>query len=152
MRGHPLGQIIRQRIAYLQDRNCPYSLPVVIRDTMRDVEETARFRAPKFLAAYLDVLKYYLIETDRGELFPEGLRFELYLEFGVATQTLLSMIHLGLSRTSAVAINDYLASDVLTEEEVVARLLDRDWGSLDIPMIVKRDIQIALERRSLMAS
>ena len=60
MRGLPLGQIIRRRIRYLDEHGRRYILATVIRNTMRDVEEVARFRAPKYLSAYLDVLKYHL--------------------------------------------------------------------------------------------
>ncbi|MBK8176627.1 MAG: DEAD/DEAH box helicase [Rhodospirillales bacterium] len=148
MRGLPLGQIIRRRIAYLEKHNRQYKIPVVIRDTMRDVEEVARFRAPKYLAAYLDVLKQHLDETGKSELFPEELRFDLFLEFGVATQTLLSLIGLGLSRTSAVALNEFLADDRLAESAVFEWLQTRRWQTLDVPAIVKREVEIMLARRT----
>lgn len=148
MRGLPLGQIIRRRISYLQDHNRSISLPAVIRDTMRDVEDVARFRAPKYLAAYLDVLKYHLDEIGEGELFPEGLRFDLYLEFGVATETLLSLIGIGLSRTSAVAINEFMADDSLSEDGVVQWLQSRRWQTLDIPAVVRREVDGLLSRRA----
>jgi hypothetical protein len=148
MRGLPLGQIIRRRIAYLQKHDRPVNLPAVIRDTMRDVEEVARFRAPKYLAAYLDVLKHHLDEIGRAELFPDGLRFDLYLEFGVATQTLLSLIGVGLSRTSAVAINEFMAEDRLSEDAVIQWLHSRRWQTLDIPAVVRREVDSLLGRRA----
>jgi hypothetical protein len=52
---------------------------------MRDVEETGRFKAQKYLAAYLDVVKFHLEQIERLDLFPANLRFDLCLEFGVAT-------------------------------------------------------------------
>src|SRR5690606_25057237 len=67
MRGLPLGQIIRRRITYLEERSRSYKLPTVIRETMKDVEEIARFRAPKFLSAYMDVLKHHLGEIGQSE-------------------------------------------------------------------------------------
>jgi hypothetical protein len=152
MRGLPLGQIIRRRIAYLEGRKRVYKLPAVIRDTMRDVEEVARFRAPRYLVAYLDVLKHYLDEIGQGDLFPEGLRFDLYLEFGVATQTLLSLIGLGLSRTSAVAINEFLSDDTSSEESVLDWLRTRRWETLDLPAVVRREVDSLLARRLHMAA
>lgn len=147
IRGLPLGQIIRRRIAYMEQRSRRYKVAAIIRDTMRDVEEVARFRAPKYLAAYLDVLKYHLDENGRSELFPSDLRFDLYLEFGVATQTLLSLIGLGLSRTSAVAINEFLADDKLDEEGVLAWLESRRIQSLDVPSVVAREVEALIQRR-----
>jgi hypothetical protein len=147
MRGLPLGQIIRRRIDYLEKHKRSYNLPTVIRDTMRDVEEVARFRAPKYLAAYIDVIKHHLDEIGQGDIFPSDLRFDLYLEFGVATQTLLSLIGLGLSRTSAVALNEFLADDKLSEEAVFQWLRTRRWEKLDIPAVVRRELDGLLARR-----
>jgi hypothetical protein len=148
MRGLPLGLIIRRRIAYLDEHDRQYNVAAVIRDTMRDVEEVARFRAPKYLAAYLDVLKHHLDEVGQSELFPEELRFDLYLEFGVATQTLLSLIGLGLSRTSAVALNEFLADNRLAEDAVLDWLQTRRWETLDIPGVVRREVESLIGRRS----
>jgi hypothetical protein len=147
MRGLPLGQIIRNRIAYLERRGRSYTVAAVIRDTMKDVEEIARFRAPKYLAAYIDVLRYHLEQSDQADLLPEHLTFDLYLEFGVATKTLLSLIGIGLSRTSAVAINEFLGADDLTEELVLERLRWRRWETLNLPAVVKREVSRVLERR-----
>jgi superfamily II DNA/RNA helicase len=147
MRGLPLGQMIRNRIAYLKRKERAVRLPTVIRETMRDVEEVARFRAPKYLSAYLDVLKLHLEEIGRPDLFPADLKLDLYLEFGVATRTLLSLIGLGLSRTSAVSINDYLAADDLTEDQVLDRILSRRWESLDVPAVVKHEVRRVIQRR-----
>jgi hypothetical protein len=147
MRGLPLGQIIRRRITYLQRNKRAYKLPSVIRDTMRDVEEVARFKAPKYLAAYLDVLNHHLHQTDQAYLFPDNLKFDLYLEFGVATQTLLSLIGLGLSRTSAIALNEFLGNDRLSEDQLVQQLGTRRWMNFDMPAIVKNEIAQMLERR-----
>lgn len=113
---------------------------------MRDVEEVARFKAPKYLSAYMDVLRFYLRETGREDLISEQLNYDLYLEFGVATNTLLSMIGLGLSRTSAVEINDWLGNDELDETAVLERLRSRRWQALAIPNLVKREIAELLQR------
>lgn len=147
MRGLPLGQIIRRRIDYLEKHSRSYTLATVIRDTMREVEEVARFRAPKYLAAYLDVLRHHLNEIGEGDLFPANLRFDLFLEFGVATETLLSMIGLGLSRTSSVAINEFLADDQMSEDAVFRWLETRRWQSLEIPAIVKKELDSLVVRR-----
>jgi hypothetical protein len=147
MRGQPLNVIIRRRIKWLEDHNRSFNIASVIRETMRDVEEVARFRAPKYLAAYIDVLRYHLANIGRSELLPDNLSFDLYLEFGVATKTLLSLIGLGLSRTSAVAINEFLAADDLDEGAVLLRLSDRRWTGLQIPAVVKREITELVARR-----
>src|ERR1035437_8836627 len=60
--------INRRRIRNLDEHGRRYILATVIRNTMRDVEEVARFRAPKYLSAYLDVLKYHLHEIGQENL------------------------------------------------------------------------------------
>lgn len=131
----------------MEERGRSYELQALIRDTMKDVEETARFKAPKYLSAYLDVLRFHLQRIDRLELFPANLRFDLYLEFGVATRTLLSLIGIGLSRTSAVALNEFLADDQLTEGQLLQRLAAGQWRLYDMPVAVKREIDGIVGRR-----
>lgn len=147
MRGLPLGQIIRSRIRYLEEKDRDYSLAAVIRDTMRDVEEVARFRAPKYMTAYLDVLRHHLTEINRGDLLADEMNFNLYLEFGVATKTLLSLIGLGLSRTTAVAVNEYLGNDRMTEEAVFDWIVAQRWRTLELPAVVRRELESFYERR-----
>ncbi|OBQ56756.1 DEAD/DEAH box helicase [Halodesulfovibrio spirochaetisodalis] len=152
MRGYPLGTIISNRIKYLRDRGKEVRLPQVIRNTMRDVEEVARFKAPKYLSAYMDVLRFYLQESGQEHLITEDIKFDVYLEFGVGTETLLSFIGLGLSRTSAVSLNDFLADDKMGEDDVFSWLQERHWESFDIPALVQREVSELLKRKERLAS
>jgi superfamily II DNA/RNA helicase len=83
MRGQPLGQIIRQRIAYMERHRRSFKIATLIRDTMKDVDEVARFKAPKYLSAYLDVLKIFLGERGQEQLLSQDLRFDLYLNLAL---------------------------------------------------------------------
>jgi len=152
MRGYPLARMIAERIAWLQRRGIPVTPATAIRDTMRDVEEVARFKAPKYLSAYLDVLRHHLGTQGRLDLMEERIDLELYLEFGVGTRTMLSMIGIGLSRTSAVELNKWLGDDELDEEAVLGRLRTRAWDGLNIPNVVKREISEVLARLEAMAA
>lgn len=152
MRGLPLSMIIGRRIDYFRRRGDPINLSSIIRATMRDVEEIARFRAPKYLSAYLDVLKHHLVSIGRLDLWSEDLRFELYLEFGVATQTLLSLIGIGVSRTTAVAINEFVADDKLSEDAVLEWLRSQDLDSINLSPVVRRELKIVLSRRENMVA
>ncbi|QFT46715.1 ski2-like helicase [Roseivivax sp. THAF40] len=69
MRGKTLGRIIaarlqreREKPEYRGDAELPYAK--FIRDTMADVENIARFLAPKYLGAYLSVLRQFGPVTD----------------------------------------------------------------------------------------
>jgi hypothetical protein len=112
---------------------------------MKDVEEVARFQAPKYLSCYIDVLKQHLIAVGRSDLLTSDLDINILLEFGVPGGTQLSLMGLGLSRTSALALAEFIAADSLSEEACVSWLRENDWRSLNLPALVKRDIDIALQ-------
>ena len=152
MRGKPLGKMISERLnrersksEYQTDGELPYAK--IIRETMEDVEQIARFRSPKFLSAYLDVLRLVFIKQGAEQEFPDDLKFDLYLEFGVSTQTLLSLIGIGLSRTSAIAMNEFLGQADLDEPQVLEKLSSRAWETLDLPVIVKREIRRVVDNQ-----
>lgn len=143
MRGLSLAAIIRSRIAYHKKRDQSYELPKLIRDTMELVEQTARFRAPKYVAAYMDVLNLHLRAIGRGDLADETANYGLMLEFGLSTQTLISLMEIGLSRMSAVALYELMAADSFTQDECIlwirsnyAQLL-----GMDVPVIILREIR-----------
>jgi hypothetical protein len=115
---------------------------------MADVEEMARFQAPKFLSCYIDVLRTYLSSIGRAELLPTEFDLNILLEFGVPGGTQLSLMGLGLSRTSALALSEIIAADALTEDQCIEWLLSNSWEERDLPALVKREIRIALELNS----
>ena len=153
MRGKRVAEIIanmirirrRQQVS-VDEENFNYA--TVIRETFQRIEDIARFKAPKFLSAYVDILRFHFKEVGRAEDFPEELRLELFLEFGVGTTTLLSLIGIGLSRSSAIELSEFLGRSELTEGEVLQELGLGEWEKLDLPRMVLREIRETLERRS----
>jgi len=141
MRGHSLPSIIQKRVQYQYDKGRPVRLPALIRETMQHVEETARFAAPKFLSCYLDIARIYMKEIGRSDLYPHHLEFDIYLEFGVSTKTLISLLGLGLSRTSAVALYEYMARDDLDADECRAWAREYGLAGLDLPPAILREAQ-----------
>lgn len=153
MRGYPLARMIRERINwYANNKRKAPSLPVLIRKTMSDVEEVARFKAPKYLSAYVDILNFHFEEIGRQDLMDRSNNLDLFLEFGVGSQTMISMIGLGLSRSSAVELDEWLGSSVLDEAAVLERLQSRGWEGLSIPALVKRELREVLDRQASMRS
>ncbi len=139
MRGYPLARLIASRLAWLQRNNRPHKLPVEIRDVMRDVEQVARFQAPKYLACYTDVLALHM--QQRGEQLPELPDISMMLELGVSRITEVSLMALGLSRTSAVALSEFIVADDLSRQQVT------DWVNANhdvlkgLPALVQREIE-----------
>lgn len=150
LKGYSLARIIRDSIEWHQNAGRSFKLPELIRSTMELVEQIARFKAPKYLSAYMDVLHLHLRETGREDLIEDGLDIGTQLEFGVSSTTLLSLIELGLSRMSAVTLYEKIAHDDLNREECVIWITERvgHLQSMDIPAIIIREVRerLALPR------
>lgn len=106
---------------------------------MGDVEQFARFEAPRYLSCYVDVLRFHLGE--RAETILGGLPdIEMMLELGVSRVTELSLMTLGMSRTTALMLSEYIVADDLSPEECLDWVAQRDLASLDLPELVRREI------------
>ncbi|EKF06793.1 DEAD/DEAH box helicase [Thalassospira profundimaris WP0211] len=154
MRGRTLGQMIAARLKrerakpkYQSDEELPYAR--FIRETMASVEEIARFLAPKYLGAYLSVLRQHFQEKGISKEFPDEFPYDLFLEFGVSTRTLISLIGMGLSRTSSIELSNYIVRSDLGEMEVLNILVGGEWEGLDLPALVKREIRRVTEQKRL---
>ena len=108
---------------------------------MRDVETHARFIAPKYLSCYIDVLRFHLTNIDRGDLVSQLSDVQLWLEFGTCQRTQLSLIELGLSRTSAIIISELIVEENLNRTAALQRLTEFDLGSIDVPHAVEIEIR-----------
>lgn len=143
LKGYSLARIIRDSIDWHQEVGRTFSLPELIRSTMELVEQIARFKAPKYLSAYMDVLHLHLREIGREDLIDDGLDIGTQLEFGVSSRTLLSLMELGLSRMSAVALYEKIARDDLSKEGCITWISERldQFQSMDIPAIIIREVR-----------
>jgi hypothetical protein len=146
MQGYPLARLIADRIKYLTDKNKHPDDAIQIRSVMNDVEQVARFEAPRGLGCYCDVLRQHLTEVGRDDLLEQLPQFNLFLELGVSQQTQISLIGVGLSRTSTIAVSELITADSLTEPQVLRWLADNAelWGHSSLPALVKREIERVL--------
>lgn len=146
LRGFSLSRMIERNIDYHRRTGRAFKLPVLIRNTMELVEQIARFRAPKYLSAYVDILNMHLVAIGREDLIDDEIDIGTQLEFGVSSPTLLSLIELGLSRVSAVALYERIARDDLTKEGCIAWVRERDsqFEGMGIPTIIVREIRAKL--------
>lgn len=150
LKGYSLSRIIRDSIEWHQEAAKPFKLPELIRGTMELVEQIARFKAPKYFSAYMDVLHLHFREIGRDDLIEEGLDIGTQLEFGVSSTTLLSLMELGLSRMSSVALYEKIARDDLSRKECLEWISERlsQLQAMDIPAIIIREVR---ERLALSA-
>jgi hypothetical protein len=144
MRGHPLHRIIDGQLKYWTKRGKP--VPTVIRETMERVERVARFETPKYLHAYLDILRIALDAKGRPDLYPDNDDFWLFLEFGVSKRTQLSLMTLGLSRSSVTALSDFIKEDSLSQSSCLDWLEQNPWIEFGLPRLVEIEIETVLRR------
>jgi hypothetical protein len=146
MSGYPLARIISNREKFYRDKES-FDLQTLIRGTMKDVEEIARFQAPKYLACYGDLLRVYFEQIDRQDLLEQLLEMNILLEFGVSQTTQLSLMGIGLSRSSAIAVSEFIADDSLNKADCLKWLKENDWMTKSMPELIKREISNLLKVR-----
>ncbi|MDQ8738245.1 DEAD/DEAH box helicase [Paenibacillus sp. LHD-38] len=147
MRGKSLSFIIGKNWAYWRTRN--RSLPRVIRDSMQHIEEFARFKFVKFSSCYTDVLKVYFEENNRQDLIEEIPKMNIWLEFGASQATQISLMSLGLSRTSSIALSEFIVADGLDVSECLKWLESLDTSTLDISSIIITELTQVVERHGI---
>ncbi|MFZ5508119.1 MAG: DEAD/DEAH box helicase [Pseudomonadota bacterium] len=143
MRGFPLARLIEERIDYLKKKSRPSDEAAEIRSVMSEVEQIARFEAPRGLSCYCDVLRQHLSEIEREDLIEQLPQFNVFLELGVSQQTQISLIGIGLSRTSTIAVSELITADSLTESQVLRWLVENEdlWRNFSLPALVKKEIE-----------
>jgi hypothetical protein len=149
MRGHSLNRLIIDAIRFnreeaIKSNKKEKSVHTIIRDTMKEVEEFARFKAPKFISCYADILKIFLAEQNQLSLYPTDYPFDLFLEFGVMSKTLLSLIGIGLSRMTAIEIGNVILSSDL-DKEACLNWLHANLMAKDIAEFAKKEAQKKLK-------
>ncbi len=147
MRGKPLAQLIGSRNAYYVSKERDETIGTTIRAVMQDVEQIARFIAPRYLTCYIDVLRQYLREIERQDLIDQIPEVNVWLEFGASLQTQLSLMGLGLSRTTAITISDLIVASDLNEEQVLGEIGKLDLQSLGLPLALSREVEQLLASR-----
>ncbi|MDM1329698.1 DEAD/DEAH box helicase [Acinetobacter indicus] len=119
MWGFSVSRIINERITFLLEKNGTVKSDVVIRDILDGIERIARFNAPKYIGCYNDVLNIYLRDNNRFDLIKDHSDFYSFLEMGVSNQTQLSLIALGLSRSSALRLSRIIDAPNCSKREIL---------------------------------
>lgn len=150
MRGVPLSVIIDNRARWRRNQGQEVSYPKLIRQVMADVEDIARFEAPRYLSCYADVVAQAAgilgrqMEVDAGDI-------EMMLELGVPRPTDMSFISVGLSRATTRAIAEFVLDPFLSPAQCTAWIENVDVEQLELPAFAAREIvaqrQLFSERR-----
>ena len=149
MLGYPIKRLISQRITRARRNHDKADIATLIRKTLEDVEQIARFQAPRYLACYSDIARLALAlrgEEDKAAVIPD---LTLSLEFGVRGPVQLGLMALGLSRSSTLAIAETVTkqldlSDIervqTVESLLVIALNTIDFDALQLPSLIREEI------------
>lgn len=125
MRGDPLPRIIDSAIQYHSAQGRKRSNRTVIREVLTEVESDLRFRYVNLLGCYTAVLKQALLDTGHPSFISSIPALTLYLELGAASQTMVQLISLGLSRHTASVVANLSVNrdmDAAAARAFIARL------------------------------
>lgn len=148
VRGFQLARLITDRIKYEKRKNSLKGIQTnessIIRDVMKDVEEIARYQAPRLISCYNDLLISFFENINREDLSKEVVDITVYLELGVNQKTQISLMGLGLSRTASVLLSELIPDENLEIIECVRWLMENSWQKEILPALVRNEIDLAL--------
>ena len=133
MRGEPLTQLVKEAVKFQlgkANRSTTQNpdqavIDAAIRNMFGLVEQTIRFKLVQWAKAYVDLLRFVLVEAGRDDLVSQVYDFSLALELGVSTTTGRSLVEFGLSRITASAIALLITDSSLTPDQVRTWIRDQ---------------------------
>lgn len=124
--------IIQRRITYNEKHNRKESFNKSVRTVFNDIDNLARYKVPKLLSCYVDVLNYFFKQINKEIPEEQNKDIAMFLEYGINKQTQAAMIILGLSRSTIFELeslenedgNLILNNENMTEAEALQWLND----------------------------
>lgn len=147
MSGYPLSLLIRDSINYYKKKNISKSVDSVCREVMSEIENFARFRFVKETSCYIDILKYFLSEKEEYKLLENIPDLSLWLEFGVSEETQISLLSLGLSRQSAIALSEIIPNNDMNKQQCLKWIMDSDLENYELSPIIIYEIENIKKRK-----
>jgi hypothetical protein len=145
MRGDPLPVLIDSAIRYHRDKKSGKSVSLIIRETMENVEQELRFRYVKYFTCYNSILRVALERADKTDYIKNIPEIPLFLEVGGSSGVMINLMALGLSRTSAESLADYITDKEMSLPNLRVWLQKLDVVTLDISPICMREIQSLID-------
>lgn len=145
MRGEPLAQLIEDAYKYKSKKaKRKISIATVIREVMDDVEQDLRFRYVKYTSCYIDLLREALERTENGSLIDKIPNIAIFLELGASSKTMVSLIGVGLSRTTAAILTSKNANKDMDRDQAHEWITRQNLEEMGINNICIREINKVL--------
>jgi DEAD/DEAH box helicase len=150
MRGTPLPKLISDSLEYKTKHAAKTpSVGTVIREMMSNIENDLCFRYVKYTRCYIDILRHVLNTSGHSRAASKIPNIPLYLELGASSQTMVSLIGLGLSRTTAGILSDLSPKSDMDTPLAKAWLQRQNLEGLGVPAICIREVQKMMLKKQL---
>jgi len=136
MRGIALPQIVEDQIK----RQTKQSTRTTIRKTLELIETEIRFQAVRLFGCYNTLLVHALDGAGMMELAASIPALPLYLEIGASDKTMISFISLGLSRVTAMKLNELSARKDLDAAGALQWLRTRPLDTLGLSPLLQAEV------------
>ncbi|CDX20220.1 DEAD/DEAH box helicase domain protein [Mesorhizobium plurifarium] len=137
MLGVPLPQIIDEQIS----RNASKPVRTTIRSTLDLIEGDIRFQAVRLFGCYSALLVYALDSAGLVDMASSIPSLPLYLEIGASDKTMISFISLGLSRVTAMKLNEMSARKDLDKTGALRWLRTRPLEALGLSPLLLAEVR-----------
>jgi len=137
VRGLPLPRIIEDQIRRRPSTNSR----TTIRATLELIETQIRFQAVRLFGCYNSLLQFALRTAGFNELAASIPSLPLFLEVGASDRTMISFMALGLSRVTAMRLNDLSARKDLDVPAALQWLRTRSLDSLGLSPLLAAEIR-----------
>lgn len=137
MLGVPLPQIIDKQIS----QNASKNVRTTIRSTLDLIESDIRFQAVRLFGCYGALLVYALDSAGLVDMVSSIPSLPLYLEIGASDKTMISFISLGLSRVTAMKLNEMSARKDLDTVGALQWLRTRPLEALGLSPLLLTEVR-----------
>lgn len=149
MKGAKLSELVEKALAFKQSSGGKSTTNKTeklisnteVRQVFDLVEKQLRFKYVQLTRAYCDCLKAVLLECGLADAAERIFPVSLALELGACTQTMVSLIELGLSRISAQSISELMLGSELTAEGTRKWLGTRSEKDLLVSAVVVDELK-----------
>jgi superfamily II DNA/RNA helicase len=140
--GESIRQILSNRVTYMKENKPDSTISSVIRSCLKVLEDAIRFRLVKYFSAYIDILKHVALEHGIEDEVRNIEPYHIYLEFGSSNRHALNLMALGISRFTALHLENRfdLPNDV-EAEAYLDKMKTMNIDAINMPTLCRQEIK-----------
>ena len=140
--GDSIGKILSGRVNFLRQRGSSDTTSSIIRGCLGVLENAIRFKLVKYFSAYIEILRYVALEKKIITLDDNIEPYHIYLEFGSCNRHMLNLMALGVSRFTALHLeNKFNLPEDAEAEEYLLAMSKMNLKVINMPSICLNEIK-----------